>query len=190
MIFGGVDENKLRQANERLINYADGMEKAFVDRFKEAKDATRRRTQREIATANAVRSYRFLKSLCVDEQLTDSILEQRSVLKIDDTKTVPLRAYKAIQTSEGVQVVISPGSTSVMFFQGAFGPLIPKLGGNIYKRIGKRSYPIQKLRDLQADKVPGMDQAFRRGTAQAKEDLAAAMREAIRDANKLRKEAR
>jgi hypothetical protein len=185
MFFATLDEYKTRQAQERIDNYADGLEKAFQNRWKDALNKTRRRTQREIATANAVRSYRFLSGLCVDQNMTDDLLEKRSILKIDDTRTIPLRAYKATQTPEGVVVEISPGGASTMMFRHAFGPLVPKLGGNIYKRIGKQSYPIEKLRDLKANKVPGMNEAFKRGTAKAREDLQDAMREAVKDANKL-----
>jgi hypothetical protein len=47
-------EEKSKLAAERVINYADGLEKAFSNRIDEATRDVRRRTEREIRTAMAV----------------------------------------------------------------------------------------------------------------------------------------
>jgi hypothetical protein len=70
-----------------------------------------------------------------------------------------------------------------MVFDGAFGPKIPKLGKNIYKRLGRARFPIQKLRDLQATKIEGVKDAFDRGAAQAKSIMTRKLKEAKQDAN-------
>jgi hypothetical protein len=175
-------EEKAMRAAERVTNYADGLEKAFSNRIDEATRETRNRTQREIVTAMAVERVEELRSFCVDEKLIDNVLAKESILKIDDTFTVPLRAFKARQTVEGVEIEFVRG-TPAMVFDGAFGPKIAKLGRNIYKRLGRARFPIQKLRDLQATKIEGVKDAFDRGAAQAKSIMTRKLKEAKQDAN-------
>jgi hypothetical protein len=185
MIFDIVahEENALL-ASERVLNYADGLEKAFEKRYTEATTEIRTRTQREIATAMVVEKVDELRSFCVDETLIDNLLEKESLLKIDDTFTMPLRAFKARQTVEGVEIEMVRG-VPAMVFEGAFGPKIPKLGRNIYKRVGKKRFPIQKLRDLQVSKIEGVKDAFDRGAAQAQAILNRKLKEAKQDANQI-----
>jgi hypothetical protein len=130
----------------------------------------------------AVERVEELRSFCVDEKIIDNVLAKESILKIDDTFTVPLRAFKARQTVEGVEIEFVRG-TPAMVFDGAFGPKIPKLGRNIYKRLGRARFPIQKLRDLQATKIEGVKDAFDRGAAQAKSIMVRKLKEAKQDAN-------
>jgi hypothetical protein len=130
----------------------------------------------------AVERVEELRSFCVDEKLIDNLLAKESILKIDDTFTVPLRAFKARQTVEGVEIEFVRG-TPAMVFDGAFGPKIAKLGRNIYKRLGRARFPIQKLRDLQATKIEGVKDAFDRGAAQAKSIMTRKLKEAKQDAN-------
>jgi len=125
-----------------------------------------------------------LRKFCVDETLIDNLLEKESLLKIDDTFTMPLRAFKARQTVEGVEIEMVRG-VPAMVFEGAFGPKIPKLGRNIYKRVGKKRFPIQKLRDLQVSKIEGVKDAFDRGAAQAQAILNRKLKEAKQDANQI-----
>lgn len=175
-------EEKAMRAAERVTNYADGLEKAFGNRVDEATRDARNRTQREIVTAMAVERVDELRSFCVDEKIIDNVLAKESILKIDDTFTVPLRAFKARQTVEGVEIEFVRG-TPAMVFDGAFGPKIAKLGRNIYKRLGRARFPIQKLRDLQATKIEGVKDAFDRGAAQAKSIMVRKLKEAKQDAN-------
>jgi hypothetical protein len=175
-------EEKAMRAAERVTNYADGLEKAFSNRIDEATRESRNRTQREIVTAMAVERVEELRSFCVDEKIIDNVLAKESILKIDDTFTVPLRAFKARQTVEGVEIEFARG-TPAMVFDGAFGPKIAKLGRNIYKRLGRARFPIQKLRDLQATKIEGVKDAFDRGAAQAKSIMTRKLKEAKQDAN-------
>jgi hypothetical protein len=175
-------EEKAMRAAERVTNYADGLEKAFSNRIDEATRDARNRTQREIVTAMAVERVEELRSFCVDEKIIDNVLAKESILKIDDTFTVPLRAFKARQTVEGVEIEFVRG-TPAMVFDGAFGPKIAKLGRNIYKRLGRARFPIQKLRDLQAGKIEGVKDAFDRGAAQAKSIMVRKLKEAKQDAN-------
>lgn len=177
------EENALR-ASERVVNYADGLEKAFTQRFDEAVRESRNRTQREIATAMAIEKVDELRAFCVDERLIDNLLAKESVLKIDDTFTMPLRAFKARQTVEGVEIEVVKG-VPAMVFQGAFGPNIRKLNRNIYKRMGKKRFPIQKLRDLQVSKIEGVKDAFDRGSSQCQAILERKLKEAKQDANQI-----
>ena len=177
-------EEKAKLAAERVVNYADGLEKAFSNRIKEATSETRRRTEREIVTAMATEKVGELRAFCVEEKLIDNLLAKESILKIDDTFTVPLRAFKARQTVQGVEVEFVQG-VPAMVFQGAFGPKIPKLGKNIYNRLGRARFPIQKLRDLQATKIDGVKEAFDRGAAQAQSIMIRKLKEAKQDANEI-----
>jgi hypothetical protein len=177
------EENALR-ASEQVINYADGLEKAFQVRYTRATTELRRRTQREIATAMVIEKVSELRTFCVDETLVDNLLEKETVLKIDDTFTMPLAAFRARQTVEGVEIEVATGIPA-MLFQGAFGPLIPSLNRNIYRRLGKKQFPIQKLRDLKVNQIEGVKDAFDRGTAGAKDSLKKAMDEARIEAKQI-----
>lgn len=172
------------RASDRVINYADGLEKAFSNRHDEAMREVRARTQREIATTMAIEKADELRSFCVEERLIDNVLSKESVLKIDDALTIPLRAFRARQTPEGVAVEVSRGMVA-MVFDGAFGPNIPKLNRNIYRRAGKKRFPIRKLRDLQVSKIDGVKEAFDRGAAQAKAVMTRKLIEAKKDANQI-----
>ena len=82
-------------------------------------------------------------------------------LKLLD-RSVPLRAFRARQTPEGVEVELTRAGISKQIYRGAFGPKIAKLGGNIYRRAGKKRFPIVKLADLQVAKIEGVEPTFKK----------------------------
>ena len=60
------------------------------------------------------------------------------------SRPLSLGAFKPRQTKAGVSVRIRKGQ-GVKKYPGAFGPKIPRLGGGVWKRVGKSRLPIRRL---------------------------------------------
>jgi hypothetical protein len=152
-----VDPFKRVEMQEHLVTFADGLEKATQDRMQEAMEWGRARTVREIATDNAVRLSRFYTAFDIDPASMYGTSETvTGSLYIDDTATIPLNAFRATQTQIGVVVDFDKNGNNQVIYPKAFGPEIKKLGRNIYQRVGKKSYPIEKIADLKAKEIPGI----------------------------------
>lgn len=171
----GTDFEKVLQD---LEHKADGMEKAVKVSFDVTMAQLRARTEREFVTHLAVRNSRLLRAIGVSETKINTRLQVAGVLKIDDARTVPLKAFSAKQTPEGVEVQMTRFGTTGMVYKHAFGPLIPRLGGNIYIRVSKMRFPLQKIKDLVLTQVPGAKDAFGRATKDAEALLRANIRKA------------
>jgi len=180
-----ADMEKAKKAEERIINYAEGLEKAFSNRYQETVNSARARTNREIQTFVSIDTAKAMRTWYISEDRVDRVLEKETVLKIDDTRTVPLAAFRARQTPEGVEVEFVRGIVSETY-RSAFGPLIPKLGGNIYYRAGRKRFPIVKIKDLKVKDIEGVDRkAFETAKQYAQGMLRSKMRDAVKDANEI-----
>ena len=67
-----------------------------------------------------------------------------AVLKLSKSARIPLKYFGARQTKAGVTYRIDKGGGRKLA-AGAFGPQIPRLGGQVFKRVGKSRFPIRKL---------------------------------------------
>lgn len=154
-----VDAEKIRDVQNRLLDFADGMDKAFNVAFEETITQTTRRSTREVKTlVSIIRSEdEYIQAI---PELSDQYLGRECNLKLLD-RSVPLRAFKARQTPEGVEVQLTRAGISKQFYKGAFGPRIAKLGGNIYRRAGKKRFPIVKLANLNVSQVEGVPETFK-----------------------------
>lgn len=184
MIDINIEYEKLRRAEERIINYSDGMEKAFEDSYDRSMGEIRRRTDREIMTAIQIEKADELQRFGVEDRIVDRVLSKESVLKIEDSRTIPLNAFRARQTPVGVEVYASRFMPAGVVFAHAFGPEIAKLGRDIYRRVSKRRFPIEKIRDLKVKEIDGVKQQFDRGVSQAKAILEKNLRRAKEEINK------
>lgn len=167
MIFNfAVDPEKVFEVQQKLLDFSDGMNKAFDSAFDASVKDTGRRSQREIRTlVSIIRSENaYIQAI---PGLADRYLGREGNLKLID-RSVPLRAFKARQIPEGVEVELTSAGISTQTFKGAFGPKIAKLGGNIYRRAGKKRFPIVKVADLQVSKIDGVDSKFRESVKQYK----------------------
>ena len=184
MIDVNIQFEKLRSAEERIINYSDGMEKAFEESYDRSMGEIRARTDREILTAIQIEKAEKLQRFGVEDRLVNRVLSKESILKIDDSRAIPLEAFKAKQTPEGVEVYASRFMPAGVVYQHAFGPEIAKLGRDIYRRVSKRRFPIQKIRDLKVKEIDGVKEQFDRGVSQAKAILEKNLRRAKEQVNK------
>lgn len=167
MIFNfAVDPEKVFEVQQKLLDFSDGMNKAFDSAFDASVKETGRRSQLEIKTfVSIVRSKdAYIQAV---PGLADRYLGREGNVKLID-RAVPLRAFKARQTPEGVEVELTSAGISTQTFKGAFGPKIAKLGGNIYRRAGKKRFPIVKIADLKVSKIEGVDSKFRESVKQYK----------------------
>lgn len=156
---------------ETIEHKAHGMEKATRVSFDETMNEVRARTQREIFTTMAIRNQRLLSVIEPNVKLKDAAEHQRGMLYIDDSKTLPLNAFEAKQTDEGVAVKFSSFGGFNAVYLHAFGPDIPKLGRNIYVRATKMRFPLIKIKDLVVHKIPGAKEAFQEGVRDAEDRL-------------------
>lgn len=69
------------------------------------------------------------------------------VLRLSKTSRIGLKYFGAKQTKQGVTYSIAKGGGRKLA-KGVFGPKIPRLGGQVYKRVGKKRLPIRKLRGV------------------------------------------
>lgn len=90
-----------------LEHKAEGMEKATKVSFDVTMAQLRARTEREFVTHLAVRNSRLLRAIGVSETKINTRLQVAGVLKIDDTRSLPLKAFSAKQTPEGVEVQVT-----------------------------------------------------------------------------------
>lgn len=153
-----VDDEKKNQAIDRVKDFASGMEKAFRNSFEESVFETGRRSQREIRTlVNLSRADDgYIQAI---PGLSQRYLESTANLKLLD-RSVPLRAFKARQTPEGVEVELTRAGISKKVYRGAFGPKIAKLGGDVYRRAGRKRFPIIKIADLKVTEIEGVPATF------------------------------
>lgn len=167
-----VDPYKKLELLERLQNFADGMEKATMDRAQEVLETGRARTIREIELSNASRLSTFYRAIGIDPASMDRTAETvTGSLYIDDTFTVPLEAFRAYQTEIGVVVQFDRYATATAYYPGAFGPEIPKLGNKIYRRITRKRLPIEKIADLKATEIPGLKENLERVAPEMRADF-------------------
>jgi hypothetical protein len=164
------DQDLLSDAYKDIEHVANGMEKAIASSTNEVLNSARRRTAAEMATTSSGRLGTFYMAFGIDPASMRGTSETvTGSLYIDDARTIPLSAFEARQTAEGVELDIT-GSFK-MTFQGAFGPLIDRLGNNIYRRLGKKRFPIEKIADLKATEIPGITDRLQSQRDQVKYDL-------------------
>ena len=65
-------------------------------------------------------------------------------------KRIPLSRFKRTQTAEGVKVRVGARSR---VYKSAFGPNIPRLGGNVFRRQTKNRLPIRKVPGVSLTKI-------------------------------------
>ena len=69
MIDINIEYEKIRRAEERIINYSDGMEKAFEESYDISMSQIRARTDREITTAIQIEKAEKLQRFGVEDRL-------------------------------------------------------------------------------------------------------------------------
>ena len=162
-----VDETRIDEATERIRDYANGMDLAFRSAFDESLQTSERATQRSIRTHVNIEASEnpFIQT---EVAIREKLLAREGNLKLID-RSIPLRAFKARQTPEGVEVDTVRGGHQKFFYKSAFGPKIAKLNGNIYRRAGKARFPLIKQVDLKVSQIEGVSPRFNEQVAKYKE---------------------
>lgn len=118
---------------------SDGVLKARLSaNYKTAKQATTQ-AKREI------RSVYNIKAKYLNQNIkTHRGSASNHAAKITATgQGIRLKAFGAKQVKTGVSVQVKKGNRKII--KHAFGPKIPRLGGNVFVRSGKERLPIKKL---------------------------------------------
>lgn len=66
-------------------------------------------------------------------------------ITLQATGRFPLKYFGAVQAKKGVTYKIESGRGRKRLAVGAFGPNIPRLGGQVFRRVGKNRLPIIPL---------------------------------------------
>lgn len=154
-----VDEEKVFEAQQKLLDFADGMDRAFSSTFEDAVWESKATSTREIKTMINIEEAESEIVQAVPF-FSDIRLGREANLKLLD-RSIPMQAFKATQTAEGVVLQLTRANTSQVFYKSHFGPKIARLGGNIYHRAGKKRFPIIKVADIKVSKIDGVPETFR-----------------------------
>ncbi len=177
-----ADMDGIETKMNAIKNASEGMDKALQQSVNRHLYSGRRRTDEEIRSVIASNRTKFFNMLHVDPATKNNTTETISgVLKIDDSQTIPLSAFQATQTATGVEVKITRGGAGSLFFPHAFGPKINRLGNNIYRRIGTKRFPIEKLRALKAISIPGVKDSLRKGTQGMRTSLIESAKQSVKE---------
>lgn len=92
------------------------------------------------------------KRLNVKKDVVDKVISRtwatpkkpQAVVTVSETARIALKDFDARQTNKGVTYRIEKGGPRKRISD-AFGPDIPRLGGNVFRRVGKSRLPIKKL---------------------------------------------
>jgi hypothetical protein len=154
-----VDEEKVFEAQQKLLDFADGMDRAFNSAFEDSVWESKATSTREVKTminieeaeAEIVEAVPFFADIRLGREVNLKLLD----------RSIPMQAFKATQTAEGVVLQLTRANTSQVFYKSHFGPKIARLGGNIYHRAGKKRFPIIKVADIKVSKIDGVPETFR-----------------------------
>lgn len=154
-----VDDEKVLEAQQKLLDFADGMDRAFNSTFEDAVWESKATSLREVKTMINIEEAENEMVQAVPF-FVETRLGREANLKLLD-RSIPMQAFKATQTAEGVVLQLTRANTSQVFYKSHFGPKIVKLGGNIYHRAGKKRFPIIKVADIKVSKIDGVPETFR-----------------------------
>lgn len=104
--------------------------------------AHRKEIARETRKHVAIKNKDALRTIDISKKASPGSYDAR--LKLNRTARPSLKYFGARQTKKGVSYRISKKSARKTI-NGAFGPNIPRLGGNVYLRTSKKRLPIRKL---------------------------------------------
>jgi hypothetical protein len=154
-----ANQDKVLEAKNRLLDFADGMDRAFSATFEGAVWESKETSLREVKTMINIEEAESEIVQAVPF-FSETRLGREANLKLLD-RSIPMRAFKASQTPTGVELQLTRAGTSKVFYPGHFGPKIVKLAGNIYHRAGKKRFPIVKVADIKVSKIDGVPSTFR-----------------------------
>lgn len=151
MIEMKVDQRQLKQTLKKIESTAKTIRKAQMGVIN---DTTR--NMRTKASA-IMRETINVKKLGLDRRLKREFATESNLngsINISDSTPIPLKYFGARQVKKGVKYsIIKPkAGGTVITVPGAFGPKIKRLGGNVYKRIGKPRTPLRKLPSVKITK--------------------------------------
>lgn len=102
----------------------------------------RKSIAKEVRKHVLIQNKGVLKSINITKEASKGSFDAR--LKLKRSERPSLKYFGARQTKAGVTYRISK-KRSKKTIKGAFGPKIPRLGGNVYSRTSKKRLPIRKL---------------------------------------------
>lgn len=136
-----VDTASLTETKRELRDNIDKLRKAISG----AVNDTAKHEKSFISTQ--IRDRVNIKKKDLDPHLTVSRStpdKLTATVTLDKTDRLGLKYFGARQTAKGVTYKIAKGG-KIQKIADAFGPKIPRLGGQVFRRVGKSRKPIMKL---------------------------------------------
>jgi len=136
-----IDAGKLARAERKLRDIKGGIDKAIVRAVNE--------TAKEVKTemSSRIRDEVNIKKRDIDKKIViykGSSKFQAAKIRMSASRKhrIGLKYFGARQSAKGVTYAIRKGGGRTLI-EGAFGPKIPRLGRQVFKRVGKQRLPLK-----------------------------------------------
>lgn len=135
-----IDSESLNRLGSMLSGVKGGLEKAI------ARASARVAKQGVTLISSNIREQVNIKKKELDKRVLHAKQKGKTgqTVTLEYTPRFPLKYFGAKQTKKGVTYRI-PKSGKKSLARSAFGPEIPRLGGQVFRRVGKSRLPIQPL---------------------------------------------
>lgn len=133
-----IDDTKAKQL---LANVKGGVPKAIAGAINDTLKTSKSELSRRIRDRVNIKKKDIDKHISVDRANPGRL---QGKLHLSESARLGLKYFGATQNKRGVKYRIEKGGARKTI-EGAFGPKIPRLGGQVFRRIGKKRLPIIKL---------------------------------------------
>jgi hypothetical protein len=135
-----IDAESLQRLGNMLSEVRGGLEKAI------ARASKRVAKQGVTLISSEIRNKVNIKKGDLDKKVltTKPSGKTGQTITLEASPRFPLKYFGAVQTDKGVTYKI-PKSGKKSLARGAFGPNIPRLGRQVFRRVGPSRLPIQPL---------------------------------------------
>lgn len=134
-------QDDLQRLGAMLAHIKGGLEKAIAR-------ASRRVAKQGVTfISSEIRGKVNIKKSDLDRKVLSAKQRGKTgqTITLQATSRFPLKYFGATQTKKGVAYKIPSGKGKKKIALGAFGPNIPRLGGQVFRRAGTRRLPIVPL---------------------------------------------
>jgi hypothetical protein len=147
MIYARLDRKKIAELSEELGGNAKRLRKEIAIATNNAAKPVRKEMVRVVTQELAVKQAVVAKQVNIPKKATAE--SRGTIVRLKKSKQIPLKEFGARQTKKGVGYKISK-RTGRKTINGAFqgpkpGTVAMRLGGHVFKRLGKSRLPIIKL---------------------------------------------
>lgn len=137
-----VDKRQLRSIEKTLGEIGVKVPRVLASSVNDTTKKQKTKVSRQI------RQFVNIKKRDIDRHISfsrASVRRPSAEFRVAKGQRLPLKYFGARQTKKGVTYRISRLGKGRKMIAGAFGPKIPRLGGHVFRRRGRKRLPIVKL---------------------------------------------